>query len=305
MPAISLETMQRILPREKQQSIIDSVFGPKEQTHSASEQAAAVRDQRFQDWLNSRKQAVEQQRTDATKMARFNALGNVLTTMVQPLGWAVGGSTAGVQPVDNRQYLDAFNRAVKASDDLRNIGTLEGEYQFKLADENYRRQLALEDEQRKQAQALDAYEQKANLDLEKQKQVYGLRSQLSQQQMEERIKVAEATAKAKYQFSTRGGGKITESVRDNLLKRANAAYAQVLADYYKKKNVGIENLQEPPSYDEFLKQFASQNGYAVAESQNKPASSEDFSQYKRNGSGTSASANAAASGEDFSQYKRK
>lgn len=265
MPAISLETMQRILPREKQQSIIDSVFGPEEQTPSASEQAAAVRDQRFQDWLNSRKQAVEQQRTDATKMARFNALGNVLTTMVQPLGWAVGGSTAGVQPVDNRQYLDAFNRAVKASDDLRNIGTLEGEYQFKLADENYRRQLALEDEQRKQAQALDAYEQRANLDLEKQKQLYGLRSQLSQQQMEERIKVAEATAKAKYQFRTSGGGKITESVRDNLLKRANSAYAQLLSDYYKKKGVGIENLQEPPSYDQFLAKFASDNGYNVSE----------------------------------------
>lgn len=261
MPAISLNTMQSILPADKQQSIYDSVFGPKPAESSAAEQAAALRDKSFQDWLASRRQAVEQQRTDAVKMARFNALGNVLTTMVQPLGWGVGGKwsgvTGGVQPIDNRQYLDAFNRAVKASEDLRNIGTLEGEYQFKLADEAVRR-----------AQALEDYENKSKIELEKQKQIFDMRSQLSKQQMEERIKVAEATAKAKFQFNTRNGQKVTESVRDNLLKRANTAYAQILADYYKKKQTGIENLQEPPSYDEFLKKFASQNGYAVAESQN-------------------------------------
>ena len=248
-------------------TIYDSIFG----NTPALQAAAAARNASFQDWLNQRKQAVEQQRTDNVKMARLNALGNVLTTMVQPLGWAVGGKstgvTGGVQPVDNRQYLQAFERAMKANDDLRNIGTLEGEYQFKLADENYRRQLALEDEQRRQELALQTYEQRANLDLEKQKQIYGLRSQLSQQQMEERIKVAEATAKAKFQFSTRGGGKVAESVRDNLLKRANTAYAQILADYYKKRQIGIENLQEPPTYDEFLRKFASENGYNVSETQ--------------------------------------
>lgn len=248
-------------------TIYDSIFG----NTPAVQAAAAARDASFQDWLNQRRQAVEQQRTDNVKMARLNALGNVLTTMVQPLGWAVGGKstgvTGGVQPVDNRQYLDSFTRAMKAADDLRNIGTLEGEYQFKLADENYRRQLALEDEQRRQELALQTYEQRANLDLEKQKQIYDLRSQLSQQQMEERIKVAEATAKAKFKFSTRGGGKVAESVRDNLLKRANTAYAQILADYYKKRQIGIENLQEPPTYDEFLRKFASENGYNVSETQ--------------------------------------
>ena len=258
MPAIPIDLVQKILPVEKQQEINDAIFGPKP---SQYEQAAAVRDQSFQDWINSRKQAVEQQRTDDVRMARLNALGNVLTTMVQPIGWAIGGKgsgvTGGVQSYDNRQYLDAFNRAVKANDELRNIGTLESEYRFKLADNEYRRQQAIAD-----------YERKQQIELEKQKQIFDMRSQLSKQQMEERIKVAEETAKARFKFSTRGGQKVTESVRDNLLKRANAAYAQVLADYYKKKGVGIENLQSPPSYDEFLKQFASENGYAVAESQN-------------------------------------
>ena len=243
------------MPENK--NIYDSIFG----NSPAIQAAAAARDASFQDWLNQRKQAVEQQRTEDRRIATFNALGNALTTMVQPIGWAIGGKgtgvTGGVQPVDNRQYLQAFERAMKANEDLRNIGTMEGEYQFKLADEAYRR-----------AQAMEDYQNKANIELEKQKQIFDMRSQLSQQQMEERIKVAEATAKAKFQFSTRGGGKVAESVRDNLLKRANTAYAQILADYYKKKQIGIENLQEPPSYDEFLKKFASENGYAVAESQN-------------------------------------
>ena len=239
-------------------TIYDSIFGQS----PAVQAAAAARDASFQDWLNQRKQAVEQQRTEDRRIATFNALGNALTTMVQPIGWAIGGKgsgvTGGVQPVDNRQYLDAFNRALKSNEDLRNIGTMEGEYQFKLADEAYRR-----------AQAMEDYQNKANIELEKQKQIFDMRSQLSQQQMEERIKVAEATAKAKFQFSTRGGGKVAESVRDNLLKRANTAYAQILADYYKKRQVGIENLQEPPTYDEFLRKFASENGYNMSETQSE------------------------------------
>jgi hypothetical protein len=177
--------------------------------------------------------------------------------MVQPLGWAIGGqgkATGGVQPYDNRQYLQAFERAMKANEDLRNIGTLEGEYQFKLADEDYRRARAIED-----------YQNKAQIELQKQQQIFDMRSQLSQQQMEERIKVAEATARARFQFKNAAGGKVAESVRDNLLKRANTAYAQILADYYKKKQIGIENLQEPPSYDEFLKQFASREDVVVVE----------------------------------------
>lgn len=133
----------------------------------ATRRAASERNSAFQSWLNTRKQAAEQQRTSDVQMARYNALGNVLTTMVQPLGWGIGGGfrgagTGGVQPYDQRQYLEAFNRAVKASEDLRNIGTAEDEYQFKLADENYRRQLALEDEARKRRYAQEDLEQKAN-----------------------------------------------------------------------------------------------------------------------------------------------
>lgn len=236
------------MPENK--TIYDSIFG----NSPAIQAAAAARDASFQDWLNQRKRAVEQQRTEDRRIATFNALGNALTTMVQPIGWAIGGSTAGVQPVDNRQYLDAFNRALKSNEELRNIGTLEGEYQFKLADEAYRR-----------AQAMEDYENKAKIELEKQKQIFDMRSQLSQQQMEERIKVAEATAKAKFQFKTAGGGRATESVRDNFLKRANAKYLDIVADYEKKKNLNIEGLQPPKPYDQFIKEYGPTVGITVDE----------------------------------------
>ena len=143
-------------------NIYASLFGS-----PATQAAAKKRDATFQDWLNTRKQAVESQRTDDVKMARYNAFGNLLTTMVQPLGWGIGnkfsGKTGGVQPYDNRQYIEAFNRAVRATDDLRNIGTMEGEYQFKIADENYRRALQLDDEARKRQAALEDAEAAAKI----------------------------------------------------------------------------------------------------------------------------------------------
>ena len=129
-----------------------SIYGESQ----ATKQARENRNGMFQSFLDTRRKAAEQQRTDDVKMAKYNALGNVLTSMVQPLGWhAGGGSTGGVQPYDNRQYLEAFNRAVKASDNLRNIGLAEDEYKFKIADEDYRRMLALDDEARRRQQKLE------------------------------------------------------------------------------------------------------------------------------------------------------
>ena len=141
-------------------SIYSAIFGETPGAKAAAQQ----RDASFQSWLNTRKKAAERQRTSEVNMAKYNALGNLLTTMVQPIGWVAGGcnvATGGVQPYDDRQYIQAFNRAVKASDDLRNIGSSAQEYEFKLADENYRRQLALEDEARSRAQKQEDLEYKA------------------------------------------------------------------------------------------------------------------------------------------------
>lgn len=78
----------------------------------------------WQNMLSNARKSIEQERTDNIKMAKFAALGNVLRTMVQPLGWAVGGGrgvTGNVQIPDDREYVAAFNRAIKAGEDLRNI----------------------------------------------------------------------------------------------------------------------------------------------------------------------------------------
>ena len=244
-------------------SIYASIFGES----PATKQARANRDSAFQAMLDTRKQAMEEQRTSDIQMARYNALGNLLTTMVQPVGWAVGnggsGVTGGVQKYDPRQYLDSFNRALRDSENLRNIGTQGAEYQFKLAGEDYER--ALSNDRMAQQAALREYEdaRRQKMKDEAEARTYELRSKLNQEQVAGRIAVAEATAKAKYQFRTTGGGRVGDSVRDNLLKRANAAYAAILQDYNKKQMAGVEGLQEPPTYDEFLQQFGAQNGVRV------------------------------------------
>lgn len=91
----------------------------------------------YQDMLNAHREALMKERTDNAKMARFAALGNALTSMVQPLGWAIGGgglgrgATGGYQPYDNREYISAFNRAIQAGQDLRNVNLKDAEFQYK------------------------------------------------------------------------------------------------------------------------------------------------------------------------------
>lgn len=92
---------------------------------------------KYQDMLNAHREALMKERTDNAKMARFAALGNALTSMVQPLGWAIGGgglgrgATSGYQPYDNREYISAFNRAIQAGQDLRNVNLKDAEFQYK------------------------------------------------------------------------------------------------------------------------------------------------------------------------------
>ena len=219
-------------------NIYASIFG----TSPEVQAAAAARDASFQDWLNSRKQAVEQQRTDDVRMARLNAIGNVLTTMVQPLGWAVGGATGGVQPIDNRQYLQAFERAMKANDDLRNIGTLEGEYQFKLADENYRRQLALQD-----------YEQKARMQAQIQQDYAQARHDYTMAEIEARNEGRLDVAK--YKAGHKVTGKTGIPVEDKMLQTAWTQYMAYKKQYETDRGRGIVRQEEKfPTFEEWVGQ---------------------------------------------------
>lgn len=235
-------------------NIYASIFGETPQTR----QARLQRDSAFQSMLDSRRQALEQQRTDDVTMARYNALGNLLTTMVQPLGWSVGGgrvgATGGYQPYDNRQYISAFNRAVKASDDLRNIGTMEGEYRFNLANEDYRRALSLEDEERRIARSIDAEKRKAEIQDEyaKQRHEYTMDEIAARGDAQKEL----AEMKAKYRV-TRSGSRL--SVDDRALITARNNY-----ETYKRTRI----IQGQPymSFEQYMKG----EGFDVAPAQ-KPA----------------------------------
>ena len=224
-------------------NIYASLFGESPETQQARENRNAS----FQAMLNSRKQAAEQTLTDSTKMARYNALGNVLTTMVQPLGWAAGGSTGGVQKYDDRQYIDSFNRAVKAADDLRNIGTAEDQYRFNLAEEDYKRQLALEDAERKRRQDLEDSERKYQFQLEKQQQQYQHQLDLQQQKDDARMQLEQY--KQSHKVSKKGTGL---SIDDRILLKEIDAYNKYVTQQ--------ENLKQP--YDTF-DNWMNKRGYQV------------------------------------------
>lgn len=198
-------------------SIYSSLFGES----PATQQAREARDLSFQDMLKSRRQSAEQARTDDVQMARYNALGNLLTTMVQPIGWAAGGTTGGVQKYDDRQYLNAFNRAVKATDDLRNIGTLEDEYRFKLAEQNYNRMQAMDDAERQQQRMIERQELAEQGRMERDQKKYEQQMELQQQKDDARMQLEQY--KQTHKVSRKGTG---ISVGDKILLEEIRAYNQ-------------------------------------------------------------------------------
>lgn len=223
--------------------------------------AGASRDSAFQNWLNTRKQTAEKARTDNVAMARYNAMGNLLTTLVQPIGWAAGGGAAGAtgiyEPYDDRAYLEAFNRAVKASDDLRNIGTAEGEYQFKVADEQYRQALEREEEERKNQFNLTKLEEQYRQKVDLAQQKFDQDIAKEQEKAKLRMELAEFNAAHRIVGRGSGGGTFTaDERRKNELLKAYLEYAQKEREY----------KREPSDYQTWLKGL----GYYTADATNKP-----------------------------------
>lgn len=228
--------------RQVKARVYDSIFGESPNT----QQARAARNATFQDMLNARRQATEQQRTDDVKMARWNALGNVLTTMAQPLGWAIGGggsvSPGGVQKYDDRQYIDSFNRAVKAADDLRNIGNAEAEYRFKLADEDYRRALAMDDEARRRKYSKEDLERKYQQKMDEMQQKFENDMAKVERQGEIRQQIAEFNATHRIRSRSTG---------QNADWRTQQKLMQGYLDYAK---IEQANNRQPKGYLDWVKQ---------------------------------------------------
>lgn len=274
LPAIQAPGADTVQAAPKRSSAYTTLFGD----DAAAAQAYDARNTAFQDMLNARKQVARQARTDNTNMARYNALGNLLTTMVQPVGWAVGGRgvgpTGGVQPYDNRQYLEAFNRAVKASDDLRNIGTSESEYNFKIADEDYRRALALGDEARRRQQDVEDAERKyqANLDQLDRK----LENDIAKMERNGEIRMAIEQFKASHRVTSKGG----LSVDDRNLMAARK-------EWEKYKRTLMQQGRPYLSFDEYL----TGEGYVVTNPDGAapPAAGRTGSSSSRSGSSSRSS----------------
>jgi len=78
------------------------------------------------DMLRSQYRQAEQQRTNAAQMAKFSALGNVMQTLFNPIGWRAGGGNSGTTSQtatpDQQGYITAFNNIQRADQDIANIG---------------------------------------------------------------------------------------------------------------------------------------------------------------------------------------
>jgi len=224
-------------------NLYTSLFGESPETQQARE----TRNATFQDMLNSRRQAAQQNFTDNKQMAKYNALGNVLTTMAQPLGWAAGGATVSPQKYDDRQYIDAFNRALKAQDDLRNIGTAEDQYKFNLAEQDYNRMRDIEDNERRYQFQMEKQQQQYENQLAKQQRDYEYKQALEEQKAAARQALEEY--KTTHRVTKKGTGL---SVDDRILLKEMEAYNK----YVDKQSA----LGQP--YDTFDK-WAAARGYQV------------------------------------------
>lgn len=297
MPAISLDYLNKILPKEKQQSIIDSVFGPKMAAVEKAEQtpvekAEQVRSQTLSDIFSAARQRTEQQRTDDIRMAKFNALGNALTTLVQPLGWAIGGKgtgvTGGVQPYDNRQYLEAFNRAVKASDDLRNIATKEDELRFQLAQQDYEWERARAERQIKRQEDTEDYQKKADIDVKKQSEIIANRHTARMKEIDQRYGWQKdiAEIRGKYRI-TQNGKDVSDSAQLDAEKKFNTAwkdYTTRIATLDVTPGIDMSNVRIMTK-EEFYKWYMEGEGYHVQEKSGGSGSSSPTAPYVTSGSG--------------------
>lgn len=122
-------------------------------------------DQSINDMLHAQYEATEKRRTDAAKLAKVAALGNVLQTAFVPFGW-IGqkGATSQVAAPDSRQYVTAFNEALKAQQDLANVGVNAAKMRLDLA--NRRAERAYQAQQRRDDREFSAKLQRQNMEFQ-------------------------------------------------------------------------------------------------------------------------------------------
>lgn len=98
---------------------------------------------------------VEKEKTDAAKMQKYYALSDAFSALGRmggaAIGGAIGGDVLGSAPVvpeykESRGYIDAFERAKKANDRIKELDNMS--YQLALRDEDRKLQKATAEEER-------------------------------------------------------------------------------------------------------------------------------------------------------------
>jgi hypothetical protein len=127
------------------------------------------------------RKTAEKEKTDAAKMQKYYALTDALRAIGQLGGTAVGGAIGGDLPdsapavdpyKESRGYLDAFERAKKANDRIKELD--EKGFSLALRDEQRAYDQAMREEDRAYKEKLDA------LDKQWQKDFYDYRSKIDQ-----------------------------------------------------------------------------------------------------------------------------
>lgn len=221
------------------------------------EQAIPVK---INDMLQSQWQAASDQRTNAHKLAQVTALGNVLQNIFTPVAWRAGGQgKATSQPItpDNRAYITAFNEAIKADQNLSNVGN-----QSKQLLLNYEMDQAARARARKDKWAEMEYKQAQNdyiAERNLQNELLKIQTRFASREELERTK---ADLKSRFNIVGRDGKTPDDKEFEKIVMYVNREYAKQYGKYIAGQ---LPEGYELPSKEEFFKQIAPEWGWRYEE----------------------------------------
>lgn len=213
---------------------------------------------KISDMLQSQWKAASDQRTNAHKLAQVTALGNVLQNIFTPVAWGAGGhGKATSQPItpDNRAYISAFNEAIRADQNLANVGT-----QNKQTMLNYEMQKAARDRARREANA-DAAVERERRNFEKELNQYNtLEAIYARGDVRQNVENLRASLKQRYQLVGRGGKTPEQALAAAIYQKA----AQKYFDDHSRWERGDWPEDKPePNEGKYMADAASLYGYSV------------------------------------------
>lgn len=200
------DVLERRVNTDRGLEMLPKVNAPVAQATTTAGQSAPVgynpvqgRPLTIADIFAQSRREIEKEKTDAAKMAKFQALGQLSQTLFNPIGWGAAGATADVKAPDQRGYIDAFNRMNKYDDQLTALGQQEAQWNINEVLRQRQREEAIADQQRvaetnlrnkmKEMGMKFKYDKfmagyKAGIDLDKLEKEYGLKFENEQQKHE-------------------------------------------------------------------------------------------------------------------------